>query len=101
VKPITSLLKNDTKFNWSSKCNETFEQLKVLLTTAPVLICADQCFFMSTLLLSTNFITNNKRFFKKVKQTVKQKAQAYFFGSCVYVTSRVWISLKLINGDIL
>jgi hypothetical protein len=22
VKPITSLLKNDTKFNWSSKCNE-------------------------------------------------------------------------------
>jgi hypothetical protein len=37
VKPITSLLKNDTKFNWSSKCNEAFEQLKVLLTTAPVL----------------------------------------------------------------
>jgi hypothetical protein len=37
VKPITSLLKNDTKFDWSSKCNEAFEQLKVLLTTAPVL----------------------------------------------------------------
>jgi hypothetical protein len=37
VKPITSLLKNDTKFNLSSKCNEAFEQLKVLLTTAPVL----------------------------------------------------------------
>jgi hypothetical protein len=37
VKPITSLLKNDTKFNWSSKCNEAFEQLKVLLTTALVL----------------------------------------------------------------
>jgi hypothetical protein len=37
VKPITSLLKNDTKFNWSSRCNEAFEQLKVLLTTAPVL----------------------------------------------------------------
>jgi hypothetical protein len=36
VKPITSLLKNDTKFNWSSRCNEAFEQLKVLLTTAPV-----------------------------------------------------------------
>jgi hypothetical protein len=30
-------LKNDTKFDWSSKCNEAFEQLKVLLTTAPVL----------------------------------------------------------------
>ena len=37
VKPITGLLKNDTKFDWSSKCNEAFEQLKVLLTTAPVL----------------------------------------------------------------
>jgi hypothetical protein len=37
VKPITSLLKNDTKFNWSLKCNEAFEKLKILLTTAPVL----------------------------------------------------------------
>jgi hypothetical protein len=37
VKLITSLLKNDTKFNWSSRCNKAFEQLKVLLTTAPVL----------------------------------------------------------------
>jgi hypothetical protein len=41
VKPITTLLKNDTKFNWSSKCNEAFEQLKVLLTTAPVLAQSD------------------------------------------------------------
>jgi hypothetical protein len=31
VKPITSLLKNDTKFNWSSKCNEAFEQLKNII----------------------------------------------------------------------
>jgi hypothetical protein len=37
VKPITSLLKNDTKINCSSRCNEAFEQLKVLLTIAPVL----------------------------------------------------------------
>jgi hypothetical protein len=29
-------LKNDNKFDWSSKCNEVFEKLKVLLTTAPV-----------------------------------------------------------------
>jgi hypothetical protein len=36
-----SLLKNDTKFNWSSKCNEAFEQLKVLLTIAPVLAQPD------------------------------------------------------------
>jgi hypothetical protein len=41
VKPITSLLKNDTKFNWSSRCNEAFEQLKVLLTTTPVLAQPD------------------------------------------------------------
>jgi hypothetical protein len=41
VKPITSLLKNDTKFNWSSRCNEDFEQLKVLLTTAPILTQPD------------------------------------------------------------
>jgi hypothetical protein len=41
VKPITGLLKNDSKFDWSSKCNEAFEQLKVLLTTAPVLAQPD------------------------------------------------------------
>jgi hypothetical protein len=41
VKPITSLLKNETKFNWSSKCNEAFEKLKVLLTTALVLAQPD------------------------------------------------------------
>jgi hypothetical protein len=41
VKPITGLLKNDTKFDWSSKCNEAFEQLKVLLTTAPLLAQPD------------------------------------------------------------
>jgi hypothetical protein len=41
VKPITSLLKNDTKFNWSSRCNEAFKQLKVLLTTAPILAQPD------------------------------------------------------------
>jgi hypothetical protein len=41
VKPITSLLKNDTKFNWSSNYNEAFEKLKTLLTTAPVLAQPD------------------------------------------------------------
>jgi hypothetical protein len=30
-----------SNFNWSSKCNEAFEQLKVLLTTAPVLAQPD------------------------------------------------------------
>jgi hypothetical protein len=41
VKPITGLLKNDIKFDWSSKCNEAFKQLKVLLTTALVLAQSD------------------------------------------------------------
>jgi hypothetical protein len=41
MKPITSLLKNDTKFNWSSRCNEAFEQLTVLLTTTLVLAQPD------------------------------------------------------------
>jgi hypothetical protein len=41
VKPITSLLKNDAKFNWYLRCNEAFEQLKVLLTTTPVLVQRD------------------------------------------------------------
>jgi hypothetical protein len=38
---ITGLLKNETKFDWSSKCIEAFEQLKVLLTTALVLAQPD------------------------------------------------------------
>jgi hypothetical protein len=41
VKPITVLLKNDVKFDWSTKCNEAFEQLKVLLTNTPVLAQPD------------------------------------------------------------
>jgi hypothetical protein len=41
VKPITELLKNDVKFNWSPKCNKAFEQLKTLLTIAPVLAQPD------------------------------------------------------------
>jgi hypothetical protein len=30
-------LKNNVKFDWSSKCNEAAEQLKELLTTTPML----------------------------------------------------------------
>jgi hypothetical protein len=40
-KPITELLKNNVKFNWSLECNEAFEKLKKLLTTAPVLAQPD------------------------------------------------------------
>ena len=36
-KSITELLKNQVKFVWSSDCEEAFQTLKRLLTTAPVL----------------------------------------------------------------
>ncbi|KAG8503847.1 hypothetical protein CXB51_001963 [Gossypium anomalum] len=36
--PMTSLLQKDVKFEWSDKCQQSFEKLKVLLTKAPVLV---------------------------------------------------------------
>ena len=41
AKPIMTLLKNQTKFVWSSKCERAFQTLKRLLTTAPVLAQPD------------------------------------------------------------
>ena len=38
---ITSLQKKGMKFEWTSKCEESFQQLKNLLTSAPVLKVAD------------------------------------------------------------
>ena len=35
--PITSLQRNGVKFVWSMKCHESFENLKILLTMAPIL----------------------------------------------------------------
>jgi hypothetical protein len=40
-KPITELLKNNVKFNWTPECNEAFEKVKKLLTMAPVLAQPD------------------------------------------------------------
>jgi hypothetical protein len=51
--PITSLQKKGAKFEWTSKCEESFQQLKGILTSAPILnianpnkdfvVCTDAC----------------------------------------------------------
>ena len=40
-KPITNLLKSNSKFEWNNHCEEAFQKLKQLLTTAPVLAQPD------------------------------------------------------------
>ena len=37
LSPLYELTKSNTTFNWSSNCQEAFEKIKILLTTAPVL----------------------------------------------------------------
>jgi hypothetical protein len=39
--PITSLQKKGTQFEWTDKCEESFQHLKELLTNAPILKVAD------------------------------------------------------------
>jgi hypothetical protein len=39
--PITSLQKKGVKFEWTSKCEESFQQLKGILTSAPILKIAN------------------------------------------------------------
>src|SRR5438132_1790391 len=41
AKPMTKLLQKEAKFNWTSDCEAAFQQLKNLLTTAPVLTQPD------------------------------------------------------------
>jgi hypothetical protein len=38
VKPIIELLKKGNKYVWSKGCDESFQTLKKLLTTSPVLV---------------------------------------------------------------
>ncbi|KAK1601541.1 hypothetical protein QYE76_037190 [Lolium multiflorum] len=38
---MTQLLKKDKKFEWTEKCEESFQELKTKLTTAPILIMPD------------------------------------------------------------
>ena len=41
ARPMTSLLKKDTKFVWTEECEASFQELKKRLVTAPVLILPD------------------------------------------------------------
>ncbi|KAK1695093.1 hypothetical protein QYE76_011790 [Lolium multiflorum] len=41
VRPMTQLLKKDKKFDWTDKCEESFQKLKARLKTAPILIMPD------------------------------------------------------------
>jgi hypothetical protein len=51
--PITYLQKKGVKFEWNSKCEERFQQLKDILTSAPILkivdpdkyflVCTNEC----------------------------------------------------------
>jgi hypothetical protein len=41
VKPLTTLLEKGKEFKWDEKCQASFEELKKILTTAPVLIMPD------------------------------------------------------------
>jgi hypothetical protein len=53
ARPITSLQKKGVKFEWTPKCEESFQQLKYILTSAPILkipdpdedfvVCTDAC----------------------------------------------------------
>ncbi|KAK1677859.1 hypothetical protein QYE76_038707 [Lolium multiflorum] len=41
ARPMTQLLKKDKKFEWTDKCEESFQQLKSRLTSASILIMSD------------------------------------------------------------
>ena len=42
AKPMTELLKKDTKFIWTEECEASFQELKKCLVTSPVLILPGQ-----------------------------------------------------------
>ena len=39
--PITSLQRKEKKFQWNEECEKSFQRLKQLLTSAPILRIAD------------------------------------------------------------
>ncbi|CAA0816393.1 Uncharacterized mitochondrial protein AtMg00860, partial [Striga hermonthica] len=44
AQPLTNLTKKAVKFHWSPRCEESFQELKRRLTTAPVLSIPDPTF---------------------------------------------------------
>lgn len=50
TKPMNTLCKNDVPFIWSKACNESFEQLKQALSSAPILIFPNfrETFYVTT-----------------------------------------------------
>ena len=42
AKPMTELLKKDTKFKWTEECEASFQELKKRLVTSPVLVLPDK-----------------------------------------------------------
>jgi hypothetical protein len=41
ARPMTQLLKKDKKFKWTEKCNQSFQELKKRLVSAPILTMPD------------------------------------------------------------
>jgi hypothetical protein len=41
ARPLTQLLKKDKKFEWTEKCEQSFQELKKRLVTAPILTMLD------------------------------------------------------------
>ena len=42
VAPLTRLTRHDMAFHWSDECEESFQKLKTLLTSAPVLTLPEE-----------------------------------------------------------
>ena len=42
VTPMTRLTRKEVKFDWDDRCEEAFHELKMRLTTAPILIVPDR-----------------------------------------------------------
>ena len=40
--PVTRLTRKEVRFDWDDRCEETFQELKRRLTTAPILIVPDR-----------------------------------------------------------